>query len=236
MKKVMLILIGIFLVSIVSATGMLDPYGDYDGDGVLNKDDNCYYVYNPFQIDSDKDNYGDVCDPSPFGYCGDGLCIGDENYLNCLEDCEAPFIPDFCGNSVIEGDEQCDDGDDNGIACDNSTSSCTYCSSECELITLPYSSDYQQTKSSHQNHFVQFCDVDWKCSGWSECVNRIKTRKCYDKNYCDYSYNKPIEKTGCDMLSKVLVGEDEFNPVFILLGAITSLILIAVLVVFLGRR
>jgi len=100
------------------------------------------------------------------------------------------------------------------------------------------SNQNQQTQSSHKNHFVQFCDVNWACSGWGECVNGLMTRKCYDKNHCGDSYNKQVEETGCEIISKVLVKEDEIkiNPVFILLGIITSLILIAVLVVFLSRR
>jgi len=38
---------------------------DADGDGVLDPDDNCAYVFNPLQIDQDFDNVGDVCDCAP---------------------------------------------------------------------------------------------------------------------------------------------------------------------------
>jgi hypothetical protein len=34
---------------------------DFDGDGVLDADDNCYDVYNPDQLDSDANGIGDVC-------------------------------------------------------------------------------------------------------------------------------------------------------------------------------
>jgi hypothetical protein len=35
---------------------------DYDNDGILNKDDNCMYIYNPSQRDLDQDGIGNVCD------------------------------------------------------------------------------------------------------------------------------------------------------------------------------
>ena len=38
---------------------------DRDEDGVIDRLDNCLEVYNPDQLDSDLDNFGDVCDPCP---------------------------------------------------------------------------------------------------------------------------------------------------------------------------
>jgi len=46
------------------------------------------------------------------------------------------------------------------------------------------------------------CEPNWECSGWSECIdNAVMTRNCQDTNNCAYSYNKPIEKTGCETTS-----------------------------------
>ena len=42
--------------------GLIDPSGDIDDDGIINSDDNCLYVYNPIQLDTDFDNFGDECD------------------------------------------------------------------------------------------------------------------------------------------------------------------------------
>lgn len=43
---------------------------DYDGDGIVNRDDVCPYTYDPFQRDMDGDGVGDVCDDD---IDGDGI-------------------------------------------------------------------------------------------------------------------------------------------------------------------
>ncbi len=45
--------------------------------------------------------------------------------------------PGYCGDEIIGFNEECDNGNNNGVLCDNSTSNCVYCSDDCKNITRP---------------------------------------------------------------------------------------------------
>ena len=47
---------------------------------------NNYIVFQK-ELDSDMDGLGDPCDPSPYGFCGDGVCSPNEDFENCPLDC-----------------------------------------------------------------------------------------------------------------------------------------------------
>ena len=44
---------------------------------------------------------------------------------------------------------------------------------------------------------IQFCDVDWQCTPWRECIDGYKKRICEDAHSCQYQYNSPITQLAC---------------------------------------
>jgi hypothetical protein len=49
--------------------------------------------------------------------CEDGICEGDESCLTCPEDCGECAPLSVCGNNILEGEEECDNGILNGFLC-----------------------------------------------------------------------------------------------------------------------
>ena len=41
------------------------------------------------------------------------------------------------------------------------------------------------------------CTPKWKCEEWSECINNIQTRKCWDENNCGVNTGRPEERRAC---------------------------------------
>jgi len=128
-----------------SSSGMVPeetgPCTDNDADGVQDGVDNCPWVANPDQADSDHDGVGDACE-GVGGICGNGLLEDDEQCdgadlggltcqslgydhgdLGCTAECTldpsgCTNDPDpACGNGVREADEACDGADLGGLDC-----------------------------------------------------------------------------------------------------------------------
>ncbi|MGB0836936.1 MAG: reprolysin-like metallopeptidase [Flavobacteriaceae bacterium] len=135
--------LGVLTGFYVALSGVVND--DVDGDGVLNSEDNCPYVANSDQLDSDGDGIGDVCeedsggidldtdldgvadniDNCPLSYNPDQADfdfdgIGDV----CDDDIDGDGVPDLIDNCPRTfNDDQLDiDGDGIGDVCDSDIS------------------------------------------------------------------------------------------------------------------
>jgi hypothetical protein len=97
---------------------------DTDQDSICDFEDNCDFVPNQNQNDSDRDGLGDLCDKCPKGdFDGDGICDSQDN---CPEtpnpnqtNNDGDGVGDACDNCpfVINGFQVDSDGDGIGDAC-----------------------------------------------------------------------------------------------------------------------
>jgi len=111
----------------------------------------------------------------------------------------------------------------------NSTASNTTSTNQTSNST----SSINSKSNKHQSaKFLGYCDVDWECSGWSECNGEFMTRICTDTNNCVEKYNKPIEELDCKTLTtqKVLVEKNNQN-MFLFFEIILAFLLFLILVV-----
>jgi len=97
------------------------------------------------------------------------------------------------------------------------------------LIPKP---EEDQESSGHTSNIEQPCEPSWECEKWSSCYNGLIQRKCYDRNQCDYSYNKPNEVTGCEVSGKVFVDKNNY----VLFGGILTIVLLGILIGILAKR
>lgn len=91
------------------------PPVDADHDGILDADDNCPYVANPEQTDSDADGYGDACDSDDDN---DGVLDGSDNCRVVANADQANADGDSFGDAC--------DGDIDGDGIENRSDNCSY--------------------------------------------------------------------------------------------------------------
>jgi hypothetical protein len=86
-----------------SPAGVFVPAHDTDGDGVPDHVDNCPFVFNPDQKDSDFDGVGDACDVHP---CNDpSKCTFPVNHYKCRRALTPQGAATFAKQSVMLADK-----------------------------------------------------------------------------------------------------------------------------------
>jgi hypothetical protein len=146
---------------------------DYDGDGVSNSLDNCYYDYNPFQEDENYDGVGDACDTTLRKKSNDNDKNSSENEIECYKDSD-------CGDDDKIGNEYCSGSDLvqkwKIYSCENSGTENANCDSDTEIKIVE--------KNSSECFSIVNCSNDCslgekKCSG-----NGVLTCGNYDADSC----------------------------------------------------
>ncbi|MBS3084462.1 hypothetical protein J4411_00950 [Candidatus Pacearchaeota archaeon] len=128
----------------------------------------------------------------------------------------------------------------NGIEPPNPTCGDNVCGLEESCLTCFEDCGFCDTEDDdndgNTNHsFISFsygCSPEWQCSSWGDCINRIQTRMCNDKNNCNYTYGKPLETSGCvegitSLNSQI---QDGGISLWILIGIIFLVILLVILI------
>ena len=152
---------------------------------------------------------GDSCVDGP-GWITNPVA-GDCSALCCDGTCESEPTQE-CGNDVIEGDEECDDGVDNGVPCPPAYGgSCDYCSNDCELITLQgaycgdWNTDYPSETCDDGNIITEECNYgETSCTVCDSGCNSIAGETDYcgdgttDPGYEECDDGGTIPGDGCD--------------------------------------
>lgn len=86
---------------------------DEDGDGILDKEDNCEDVYNPEQDDQDHDGQGDWCDDD---LDGDEVENDNDNCPSTINENQTDSDSDGMGDVCDDNNSVDNDSDDDGVA------------------------------------------------------------------------------------------------------------------------
>ena len=101
----------------------------------LCEDFNCIYIFPECNdsTDNDDDGFIDLADQG----CSSRRDNNEGNTICSPSDPNCQNIEEECGDGIVSGTEQCDEGVANGLICAPSYGGvCSYCSSECSRLTL----------------------------------------------------------------------------------------------------
>lgn len=102
------------------------------------------------------------------------------------------------GKCELECNDECDE--ENETVCTNDTKkgSCGYFDEDpCLDINI---TECSEDKTCKYNSSLCLCNERWNCTGWSECVDDVKTRTCVDENNCQTNHSDEseyIEEMAC---------------------------------------
>lgn len=147
------------------------------------------------------------------------LSVEDE----CEEECECPPCECPCGGCYIDNCDYCDDG------CEDEPQNDEEEEEEC---------DNGCKDKSKSKRIAEFCEPNWVCSSWGECVNGFMTRSCTDTNNCDADYGRPYEQTSCIekaiSTAYVLDNSSKGINIWVVMGIMTAIALLIILIILIG--
>lgn len=88
---------------------------------------------------------------------------------------------------------------------------------------------------TNKNNYVQFCDVSWECTGWTDCNNGFMTRQCYDVSNCAYKYNKPLEIVSCDTNNALVEIEKPVEISYFFVWIFITMLLLVIAIILLMK-
>ena len=74
-------------------------------------------------------------------------------------------------------------------------------------VSLYSQADNNDWNNTTTGNFTSFCQEDWSCTAFSECVNGTQTRTCTDNNACGTNETKPTESQSCTVVTPSTTAE-----------------------------
>ncbi len=155
MDKYLLPLVLLTLFSLNACMEEL-PADDFDGDGIVNSDDNCPSIANPDQVDSDADQLGDACDSAEADVDNDGISDALDNCVQISNSDQANRL------GGTDFGDACEDQDGDGIVDANEASGCVTNASCGEIAITDYNA---KAHAAWQQWYTEIlCEYEFGCT------------------------------------------------------------------------